>query len=287
VIKHHEDTELFREAVNLTAAETAFAARLIEKDYFCTVLLEHLAAVTGGQLVFKGGTCLAKVHADFYRLSEDLDFVVPMPIDASRSERSKQATGLKEAVAALPRALPCFRVVGPLQGANESTQYIGSVGYVSTLGRQEDTIKIEISLREPLLTPAVTGAARTILLDPVSGAPLVPAVPVRCISKTEAMAEKFRAVLTRQEAAIRDFYDIDYAVRKHEVRAEDADLIALVRQKLAVPGNDPVNIRPDRLAGLRGQLDTRLKPVLRERDFVEFDLDRAYEMVVHMAKSVA
>jgi hypothetical protein len=101
------------------------------------------------------------------------------------------------------------------------------------------------------------------------------------------MAEKFRAVLTRQEAAIRDFYDIDYAVRKHEVRAEDADLIALVRQKLAVPGNDPVNIRPDRLAGLRGQLDTRLKPVLRERDFVEFDLDRAYEMVVHMAKSVA
>lgn len=287
MIRHHEDIELFREAVNLTAAETAFAARLIEKDYFCTVLLEHLAAVTGGQLVFKGGTCLTKVHADFYRLSEDLDFVIPMSIDASRSERSKQATGLKEAVAALPRALPCFRVVEPLQGANESTQYIGSVGYVSTLGQQEGTIKIEISLREPLLTPAVTGAARTILLDPVSGAPLVPAVPVRCISMTEAMAEKFRAALTRQEAAIRDFYDIDYAVRKHEARTEDEDLIALVRQKLAVPGNDPVNIRPDRLVELRGQLDTRLKPVLRERDFVEFDLERAYKMVVQMAKSVA
>lgn len=287
MIKHHEDTDLFQETVNFTAAETTFAARLIEKDYFCTVLLEHLAAVAGGQLVFKGGTCLAKVHADFYRLSEDLDFVIPMSIDASRSERIKQATGLKEAVAALPRALPCFRVVEPLHGANESTQYIGSVGYVSTLGRQEDTIKIEISLREPLLTPAVTGAARTILLDPVSGAPLVPAVPVRCISKTEAMAEKFRAALTRQEAAIRDFYDLDYAARKHEVRTDDAELIVLVKQKLSVPGNNPVNIRPNRLAGLRGQLDTRLKPVLRERDFVEFDLDRAYEMVVQVAKSVA
>lgn len=287
MIKHHEDTELFQETVNFTAAETAFAARLIEKDYFCTVLLEHLAAVAGGQLVFKGGTCLTKVHAGFYRLSEDLDFVIPMDVNASRSERSKQATGLKEAVTALPRALPCFRVVDPLQGANESTQYIGVVGYASTLGQQEDTIKIEISLREPLLIPAVTGAARTILLDPVSGVPLVPAVPVRCISKTEAMAEKFRAALTRREAAIRDFYDLDYAARKHEVRTDDAELIVLVKQKLAVPGNDPVNIGPDRLAELRGQLNTRLKPVLRERDFVEFDLDRAYKIVAQMAKSVA
>jgi hypothetical protein len=177
-------------------------------------------------------------------------------------------------------------VVEPLQGANESTQYIGSIGYVSTLGLQEDTVTIEISLREPLLTPTVTGAARTILLDPVSGAPFVPAVPVRCISKAEAMAEKFRAALTRREAAIRDFFDLDYAARNHNVRTEDAELIALVKQKLAVPGNDPVNIRPDRLAELRGQLDTRLKPVLRERDFVKFDLDRAYKIVVEMAKAV-
>ncbi len=287
MIKLHEDPQLFREAMNFTAAETAFAARLIEKDYFCSVLLEHLAAVARGQLVFKGGTCLAKVHAEFYRLSEDLDFVFPMAVDAPRSERSRRAVGLKEAVAALPRALPCFRVVEPLQGANESTQYIGSVSYVSALGRQEETIKIEISLREPLLTPTVAGAARTILLDPVSGAPLVPAVPVRCISKTEAIAEKFRAALTRPEVAIRDFYDLDYVARKHEVRTEDVELIRLVSQKLAVPGNEPVNMGPDRLPELRRQLDARLKPVLRERDFSEFDLDRGYKMVAEMAKAVA
>jgi predicted nucleotidyltransferase component of viral defense system len=286
VIKLHEDPELFREAVNFTAAETAFASQLIEKDYFCSVLLEHLAAVTEGQLVFMGGTCLTKVHADFYRLSEDLDFVIPMPVDMPRSERSKRAVLLKEAVAALPRALSCFRVIEPLRGTNKSTQYIGSVGYASALGRQEDTITIEISLREPLLTPTVTGAARTILLDPVSGAPLVPAVPVRCISKTEAIAEKFRAALTRREAAIRDFYDLDYVAQKHGVRTEDAELITLVRQKLAVPGNAPVNIGPGRLAELRGQLAARLKPVLRERDFAEFDLERAYKMVVEMAKAV-
>ncbi|MDQ3665050.1 MAG: nucleotidyl transferase AbiEii/AbiGii toxin family protein [Acidobacteriota bacterium] len=81
-IRVHEDTDLFREAVSLTAAETKFAARLIEKNYFCTLLLGYFGAAVGEELIFKGGTCLAKVHADFYRLSEDLDFVISIPIDA-------------------------------------------------------------------------------------------------------------------------------------------------------------------------------------------------------------
>jgi hypothetical protein len=43
-IRVHEDPDLFREAVNFTAAETMFMSRLIEKDYFCTILLRYLAA---------------------------------------------------------------------------------------------------------------------------------------------------------------------------------------------------------------------------------------------------
>jgi predicted nucleotidyltransferase component of viral defense system len=57
----HKETEIFRDALALTRERTGFAERLIEKDYFCTALLEYLAA-TANKLVFKGGTCLAKVH---------------------------------------------------------------------------------------------------------------------------------------------------------------------------------------------------------------------------------
>ena len=39
----HEDEVLFCEAVNFTASRTGFNARLIEKDYFCSVLLAYLA----------------------------------------------------------------------------------------------------------------------------------------------------------------------------------------------------------------------------------------------------
>ncbi len=280
-----EDPDYFRAVVRFTSQMTTFTPLLVEKDYACTVLLEYLSQTSDG-LVFKGGTCLAKVHGDFYRLSEDLDFVVPMPVDSPRAERSKQAKPLKEAVEKLPTRLPEFRIVAPLKGANNSTQYVAVVGYSSLIRRQEETIKIEVGLREPLLTRAVKSPARTIMLNPVSGKSLVPPVSVGCISKTEAMAEKFRAALSRREAAIRDFFDIDYAVRRLDLHPRDAVFVKLVRHKLDVPGNDPVDVSEDRLKTLRLQVDPRLKPVLRAKDYEEFDLDRAFEIVTAVAGMV-
>jgi len=269
--------------VSFTAAQTALAAGLVEKDYFCTLLLAYLAEATGKSVVFKGGTCLAKVIGDFYRLSEDLDFAVSIPMGASREQRRRHAAAAKDAVAGVAERLSAFSVREPLRGANNSTQYVGTVGYISPVSGQAETIKVEISLREPLLTPVLDGSAKTILLDPISGKPLVPEVLVPCISKTEALAEKFRAALTRREVAIRDFYDLDYAVRKLGLRPQDVGLVELVRQKMAVPSNEPVDIGPGRLADLHRQLETRLRPVLRQRDYEEFDLDRAVTAVTAMA----
>ena len=285
-IRFHEDADLFAESVRFTAAETAFTPRLIEKDYFCTLLLAYLGVAAGDDLIFKGGTCLTKVHAELYRLSEDLDFAISMPVEASRSDRGRRADGAKRALAALPTRLPAFRLIAPLKGANNSTQYIATVSYTSLLDRRQETIKIEVSLREPLLMPSVEASARTLLLDPVTGNPLVQPVSVRCISKAEGLAEKFRAALSRREAAIRDFYDIDHAVRKGGLRRDDRNLIKLVKEKLAVPGNDPVDVSRERLAALRRQIEPQLRPVLREQDFMEFDLDRAFKTVVEMAKAV-
>lgn len=141
----HLDPVLFREAVSFTAAQTALAPNLIEKDYFCTLLLERLAAAEG-MLVFKGGTCLAKVHAGFYRLSEDLDFAI------------------------------------------------------RRLGLQQDE-----------------------------------------------------------------------------------ELIGLVRRKLVVPGNEPVDLSGERREILQRQIESELKPILRPADFAEFDLDRSFEAVSAMA----
>ncbi len=284
-LRLHEDPALFREAVNFTAAQTRFASRLIEKDYFCSVILQHLAAASP-ELIFKGGTCLAKVHVGFYRMSEDLDFVIPMPVDASRTDRSRRATKSKGVVAAIGKQLSGLRVITALTGANDSSQYTSIIGYTSLIGPQEETIKIEVGLREPLLLAAVRGEVKTLLLDPISGSPLAPTLLVPCLSREEAMAEKLRAALTRREAAIRDFYDVDHAVRRLGVRVRDPELVELLREKLAIPGNEPVDVSANRLAALKPQVESQLKPVLRAADFVEFDLERAFATVAEVAAAL-
>ena len=282
----HEDPEFFRSALTFTAATTGFQPRLIEKDYYCSVLLQYLAEANGS-LVFKGGTCLAKVLVDFYRLSEDLDFVIPMDLNSTRAERSRQATPLKATVNSLPQQLPVFRLDKPLTGANNSTQYLAAVEYTSLVSGQSDVIKLEIGLREPLILPKVDGTAKTILLNPTSGKSLVEQLSLQSISKLEAFAEKFRAALSRREVAIRDFYDLDYAIRQNLFLPEDEQLIDLVRQKIRIPGNEPVNTLEQRLAELRQQVEAQLRPVLREDDFRSFDLDRAFGIISTMAARVA
>ena len=282
----HEDPPLFVSALRFTAAETGFPARLIEKDYFCSLVLEYLARAESS-LVFKGGTCLAKVYADFYRLSEDLDFVIPMPVEATRQDRSRRAAGLKGAVSQLPQAVSDLLVSEPLRGANTSLHYIGALAYRSVLGGGQETIKIEVGLREPLRMGPESCAVRCILLSPISRRTMVTPITSQCIAITEALAEKFRAALSRREVAIRDFFDIDYAVRILGVQPEDAEFVALVRAKLAVPGNGPLNASTARLAALRRQLGPELRPVLRERDFREFDLERAFGIVAGMASRLS
>ena len=206
-----------------------------------------------------------------------------MSANAKRTDRSQQAGALKPVVANMAAQLPTFRTIKPLTGANNSTQYITVVGYMSLISGQSETIKIEVGLREPLLTAAKTELANAILLNPVSDRALLHPISMRCISKIETFAEKFRAALTRRDVAIRDFYDIDYASRKLNLHMDDGEFIGLVKQKLLVPGNFQVDISQPRLAVLRQQLEGQLRPVLREKDYSDFDLERAIRMVIGMA----
>src|SRR3989338_5554441 len=118
----HEDVKAFKDALQYTETQTAFAARLIEKDYYCSVILSLLYAGSP-EIFLKGGTLLNKVHAGFYRLSEDLDFTISMNPKAGRGERSKKAAPFKSFVASLPEKAAVFQIVRSLTGSNHSVQY--------------------------------------------------------------------------------------------------------------------------------------------------------------------
>ena len=275
---HVDDPDLLRQAIEYTARQTGFSLRLIEKDYFCSVVLEYLAA-RDTELTFKGGTCLAKVHSGFYRLSEDLDFSISTPPNASRKERSRRGGGLGPIVRDTPRHLPGFQILAPLRGANESTQYNAVVGYESLLESRVESIGVEVGLREPVLAAPQQAPSNTMVLNPVNGRPLIDALVVSCLSHLEAMAEKLRAALTRRDVAIRDFFDVDHAVLNGRLDVRDRSLLELLRRKLEVAGAGAVDISAERLGQLSGQLEGELQPVLRQQDFDHFDLDRAIRTV--------
>jgi predicted nucleotidyltransferase component of viral defense system len=283
-LRAHLDPPAFVEAVRFTAAKTGFDARLVEKDYFCTLLLEQLAAI--GTLVFKGGTCLGKVHAGFYRLSEDLDFAIAIDAHSSRGERRSAIVPVKAALDGLEQRQPALRVAAPLLGRNGSRQYLATFAYASLVTVRDEAIKFEVALREPLLIEPVKAGAATLLLDPLDERPVAPAIPTTCIALPEAFAEKFRAALTRREPAIRDLFDIEWGVRSGLVAPNEATLVSLVRSKLAVPGNSPIDVSAGKLAALHRQVDSGLRPVLRPTDFSAFDPDRAFAVVSEMAAKV-
>jgi len=188
---HDTDPDIFREALSYSEGVTGFTASLIEKDYYCSLILHHLFD-RETPLVFKGGTCLSKVYADFYRLSEDLDLVIPVAVDTPRNQRRSVMNPIKGLFDELPAAIPGIAVSKAFRGHNESRQYIGYLEYASAVMDKLERIKIEIGIREPLLLPSVIGETRTIVVNPFNGRPLLPVFTVQAMDVKEAYSEKVR-----------------------------------------------------------------------------------------------
>jgi hypothetical protein len=106
------------------------------------------------------------------------------------------------------------------------------------------------------------------------------------MARPELWAEKIRAALSRREPAIRDFFDLDYACVRSALNLKDPAILDLARKKLAVPGNDLVDVSEERLRELTGQVEGQLRPVLREVDFTSFDLHRIWQSIVALAEQL-
>jgi len=129
---HNTDGDIFREALSYSEAVTGFTANLIERDYSCSLIL-HYAFDRDTPLVFKGGTCLSKVYADFCRLSEDLDLVIPVAVDTPRIKRRTEMDPVRKMFDELPAAIPGIAIFQAFRGHNASRQYIGYFEYPSAV----------------------------------------------------------------------------------------------------------------------------------------------------------
>ncbi len=282
----HENRSTFREAIDFTAGATGFFPSLIEKDYYCSLILRYLYEGENESLIFKGGTALNKIHAGFYRLSEDLDFSISLPSDSPRSLRSRSAKPFKIIVDALSSQISGLSTRTPLTGSNNSTQYNAKFEYTSCVADIANTIKFEIGLREELLCAPFHATALTLVQDPFSRKSLIAPFNVICLSVEESYAEKFRAALSRRQPAIRDLFDLQFGLSQKKINLEDIQFQKLVVKKLSIPGNSVIDLSEKREHLLREQLDLELKPVLRQDDYEKFDFDRAWQNLKEFSKKL-
>ncbi len=266
----HHDKEEFTKVLGRTSAQTGFPHRLLEKDYYLTIILSQVNERLSRDLILKGGTCLNKIYLSYYRLSEDLDFSLRLPQDnPTRGMRRKAIKPIKESMQKFAESLEMNIDDPEKAGHNQSTQYIFYFYYNSVVLNRKEKVKIEVGLRSNPIIPVQEKKITHKFLHPFTGEPLFEGGKIVCLSLKELAAEKMRAAATRLNITPRDFYDLGYLL-KIGFDFKDLEFLEIFKRKLAEDNfaADLKNYRyhlgrsKEEIEDMKSRLEKELFPVL-------------------------
>jgi len=170
-----------------------------EKDYFQNILLFIIYKNFGSEIIFKGGTALSKCYG-LNRFSEDLDFTCKNEFDFKIIQEGLKRFNLD------------FEI--EKEEFERSKSYILKIKGPLFNGTKNSRCKLilDFSFREEVLTqPKIKNLGR--FLEEI------PSFDVLVMSQEEILAEKIRAILTRNKA--RDVYDLYFLIEsKTELNTE-------------------------------------------------------------------
>lgn len=248
----------------------------LEKDFLLTLILIKFWKIFP-DLVFKGWTCLNKVYFPYFRLSEDLDFVINF--SGGRVSRKtllkKYETNISDELTKLwvqsikTEKLDDYKIA----------RYIYS--YDSCIDNSRQTIIFDISLKSPLHLPPYMGKIKSLYKDKILEEDIFWTHSISCIDLREALAEKVRAALTRSTPAIRDFFDIWYVKSHWNFDFSDNIFKELVQIKLQEV--EYVYTLENNYDLLEKQIQTDLIPVLH-KDY-NFSLREIYDFILSFKNS--
>jgi predicted nucleotidyltransferase component of viral defense system len=271
---------MLKDLISSIAKKHKFSPAIVEKDYYLTIILNNIETHLSDRLVFKGGTLLNKIHLNYHRLSEDIDFTYfsAAGLD-TRSKRSKAITPVRQKMPEFLKLLELKSDNPEGEGFNNSTQYVFNISYPSFFIEKEENIKLEVGLRQPPIDKPVYNVISHFYQDPFTGEDLIPKHKILSLSLNEAVAEKLKAAISRREVAIRDYYDLWY-IAEAKFDFKNKQFVSIFKKKLEAEkykGDYSHNfgLSDDEITALHRQVDTDLLPVIRVGE--EFDLDKVLE----------
>lgn len=245
----------------------------LEKDFLLTLILIKFWEKYP-DLVFKWWTCLNKIYFDYFRLSEDLDFV--LNIEWWREKRKKVMKQFENEIINDLNIL-WFKIQEWRTKYDEYRLAMFTFVYKSIIDDSQQTIKIDISAKNKLLLPPIKWEINTIFFDKIYNKTVFDKHFINCINLKEALSEKIRACLTRKPSAIRDFFDIRYAKNLSNFDFLSLEFRNLVNEKLK-ESNYEYHI-DEFISILNSQIKTDLLPVLNQK--YNFNLDEIYGFVLN------
>ena len=189
----------------------------IEKDYIISWILwgiynHDLLKVA---LIFKGGTCLKKVHIEDYRYSEDIDFTLnpeqeqEISNDEIYSAFSDVFYEIKDA-ANIDLTIP-----EESKEVHESNSIKFYIEFVGPLGGKGDHVKTDISRGEKLEFEV----EQRIMINRYSDLEKEVDISIKCYGLNEVVIEKMAALMGR--TIPRDLYDFEYLTNTEDIELQD------------------------------------------------------------------
>jgi len=219
--------------INRKANEEGVRQKQIEKDYINSWILWGIYNndLLKDALIFKGGTCIKKVHIEDYRYSEDLDFTLHPDLEqkVSNDELYAAFNGIFEAIK--EEANIDLSIPEDSKEVHESGGIKFFIEYVGPLGGRGDHIKTDISKGEKLEFEA----EQLNLLNRYSDLAEEDEVTIQCYGLEEIVIEKMAALMGR--TIPRDLYDFEYLTNTFGIEIQD--VFYEFQRKAEHKGHDP------------------------------------------------
>ncbi len=181
---------------------------IVEKDYYAVQLLNALVSLSFDDydLVFSGGTCLAKAYKNTYRMSEDIDIkCVPSSSMsyASRDKKRQKRRNIQETIISFIDSSPHFQLID-CKKRNEGKYQQFLIKYPINYPKSEALRPhLQLELTESvLLMPAIDHSIGSLYAKVAQQEAEINNLP--CAAIESIVSEKFVALLRRVAAFARD-----------------------------------------------------------------------------------
>ncbi len=189
----------------------------IEKDYIISWVLWGIYNndTLKNALIFKGGTCIRKVHVEDYRFSEDIDFTLKPAMEQTISD-SEIYNAFDEVFAEIKEAANIdLSIPENSKEIHESDSIKFFVEYVGPLGGRGDHIKTDISRGEKLEFNVEQRKMLNRYSDLIEEGEII----IQSYSLKEIVIEKMAALMGR--TIPRDLYDFEYLTNTRGIELQD------------------------------------------------------------------